>query len=147
MSIFIDEEVKCEKMSFEEFQQKVLDTVRTKNHMGMVNAWDKHIIFQEFKPGSGPPSDISLYYATVYYADEIYKKDEFKITIYNFTYYEHNDYRTFSCTEGDLYKEEIQVITRISNCFSRNKDKFFDCILDDYQKRYSDQTITKDKEI
>ncbi len=147
MSIFIDEETKCEKMSFEEFKQKVLDTVRTKNHMDMVNSWEKNIIFQEFQQGSGPPSDISLYYATVYYVDEIYKKDEFKVKIYNFTYYEHDDYRTFSNTEGDLYKEEIQAIVRISNCFSRNKGRFFECALDDYQLRYGDKTITKDKEI
>ncbi|MCX7773614.1 MAG: hypothetical protein N2376_10940 [Clostridia bacterium] len=147
MSLFIDEETSCEKMSFEEFQQKVLATVRTKNHMDLVNSWEKHIIFKELKSGTAPSSDIRLFYATVYYADEIFRKDEFKVKIYNFKYHEHDDYRRFSCTEGDLYKEELQAITRISNCFSRNKGRFFDCTLDDYQKRYGEASFTKDKEL
>jgi len=127
--IFIKSSEECKKMSFKEFQSKALSTVRQKNHMNLVEDWEDHITFREFDKG-----DYDTYYATIHYADSIKMEKEFKLCIYDFSYFNHKDYSQFSCVEGNLYKEEIQAITALTNCFNRNKDIFFHSILTDYQK-------------
>lgn len=131
MSIFIENGESCERMSFEEFQAKVMNVVRHKNYMDMVDSWEKHVIFKDFHKGQH-----NDYYATVYYADKDFENKDFHVTIYNFTYNDINNKCSFDCVDGTLNKDEIQAISRLSNCFARNKDRFFDCMLEDYQKRY-----------
>ena len=83
MSIFTQDGESCEKMSFDEFQTRVMAAVREKNYMGLVESWDKHIIFKEFRQGQH-----NNFYATVYYADRTFEDKAFSITIYNFSYYD-----------------------------------------------------------
>ncbi len=100
MSIFTTEKESCALMDFEEFQARVMESVRKQNHMNLVDSWEKHIIFKEFHQGSEPIS--SSLFATVYYTDSLFKKDEFKISVYSFSYHEHCDHYNFYCTHGIL---------------------------------------------
>lgn len=71
MSIFSESSTKCGKMTFEEFQAKVLNTIRKKNYMNLVKDWEKHITFREFDKGYH-----DSFYATIHYADEAHKDKE-----------------------------------------------------------------------
>ena len=136
----------CGKLSFEEFQSKVMESVRKQNHISSIDSFERHIIFKEFHQGTSNAANESLF-ATVYYADEICT-NECSITMYDFMcHHIHGDRYAFCCDDNRLYNEHIQAITRMSNCLSRNKGKSFGYALDDYQKRYGEKTLTKAKEL
>lgn len=129
MIIFASSKDKCKRMNFKEFQAKVLDTVRHKNHLGLVENWENHIAYKNFNK-----RDPEFWKATIHFADEAHKDSEFKISIYEFYYSNHHDLPYFSYTECCLYKEELEAITKLTNYFNQNRNHFFDSILDDYQK-------------
>lgn len=129
MSIFFNYRDYCKAMTYKEFQTKVLDTVKQKNHMGLIENWEKHITFIKFDK-----RDPERWIATIHFADEILKDNDFKYIIYDFSYSNHNNYPLFSYTECHLYSEELEAITKLTNCFNQNKNHFFDSILNDYQK-------------
>lgn len=118
-------------MTFKEFQAKVLDTVREKNHMSLVKGWERHITFRKFESGSLYHDS---FYATIHYADETYREKELKVTLYSFSCHNYENSSQFYCLEGDLYREELQAITELANYFKQNKNHFLISILDDYQK-------------
>lgn len=123
----------CPKMTFEEFKQEVLHVVRSRNHMGLIDDWEKHIIYKDFSfyNLSGTTYCGNVYYGTIYYADKTFK-NELTIRIYTFSYLEISGTASIDCTECSLFKEEITSICKLSQCFDANKSRFFDCTLDAY---------------
>ena len=57
MILFPQMSKECKKMTFEEFQQKAMQEVRSKNYMNLIEDWEKHIIFKDFE-------GVSLYGST-----------------------------------------------------------------------------------
>lgn len=129
MSIFTEANEKCKKMTFDEFRSKVMDTVRQKNYMDLIVGWEKHITFSKFDKGYNDD-----FYASIHYADSIHKDKEFKMTLYSFSCHIYENSSQFYCLEGHLFREELQAITELTNCFYRNNNRFFEAVLDDYQK-------------
>jgi len=127
MIIFSPKSKECQIMNFEEFKQKAMQEVRSKNFMNLIDDWEKHIIHKDFADDAYGTS----YYGTIYYADKTFN-NELTIRIYSFSYHEFLNTASFGCTECSLYKEEIDVISKLSQCFDANKARFFDCTLDAY---------------
>lgn len=129
MSLFTESSEKCGKMAFEEFQAKVLDKVRQKNYMDLVENWEKNITFSKFDKGH-----YDSFYATIHYAKEIYQYKELEIMLYSFSCNNYEDSSLFYCLEGTLRGNELQALAKLTNCFNQNKNHFFEATLDDYQK-------------
>lgn len=128
MLLFPPKSEECTKMSFKEFKNRVMQEVRSKNHKDLIDEWEKHIIFKDFE---GVSLYGSTFFGTIYYADKT-AMNELTIRIYAFSYHEISDAASFSCTECSLYKEEIDTICKISQCFSASKESYFGYTLDSY---------------
>lgn len=126
--------IKCSRMSYEEFQSKVIESVRSLNHLDLVDTWEKHIIYKDFSESI--ICNMQSYHATVYFAEECHTNEP-SIRIYEFSYFEtygDNESANFLSKQHSIYSEEIEVIRKFAQCFNTNKGWYFGCILDDFHK-------------
>ncbi|HZJ68506.1 MAG TPA: hypothetical protein VFD28_00665 [Candidatus Eisenbacteria bacterium] len=129
MTFFTRSREECQRMTFEEFINKVKDIVREKNYMNLIGDWEKHIIHSDFSDKSSSIYG-SMYYGTIYFANTEFTKtleNPLKITLYTFSYCGTEYSANLKCTECSLYKKEIEAISKLSQCFNAEENRFFNC--------------------
>jgi hypothetical protein len=141
MVFFTENKEDCSCLTYEDFQNKVLNMVRQINHLRLVDSWEKHIIYRDFQKSTITHG--TSYYANIFFANEC-QKDEPFIIVYEFSYHENykkGDTNVFLrspasiyYTHGIFYKEEIEPFRKLLQLFDKNKGRYFSCTLDEFHE-------------
>lgn len=90
-------------LSYEEFCNEALQFARNKLHLGLVDNWEKHIIFKDFHN-----NDDNSYFADIYMAEESYAQNTYFIVCYHIWYVSSAERLSFE--EYRIYRKAIQAI-------------------------------------
>jgi hypothetical protein len=104
-------------LSYEQFCLEALQFARDKQHLSLVDSWEKYILFKDFHASKGS------YYADIYMLEEIYTQKTYSIAWYRVMYFSFTKKLCFE--ENHLYRDLIQAITKFENEVVANPNRFF----------------------
>jgi hypothetical protein len=135
---------KCKRMSIKEFKEKCLRFVRVAEYMELVDSWEKHVIYNEFKSYNSCSHGLSSYQGNIYFVDSLNYQKTPPIGMYLFSYneiYREDHSASFRCKHGTLYEESILAISKFFTCFSKNKNHYIECILESYHTERNEREL------